>query len=464
MSSYPCAIFPEEIEPFVQSLRSYDVAEIGSKGWMEQHEVLLKLCQQAYIEASTKQGEVVKEYLILEGKIPLLIHELFSVLVWRTKVLPRLLALEDPESNFQLYSVIYHEVNIGSMLETILYHRSTCEALGGNALDLIDYCAQALGRLMGLLANGYNDREDDPPPEQLLNESMKEEICRMQRGLDFRIGMKCLSIISYLVDGLNQLPLSAATRLVRVHDFPCLIAEILHSKPWLRRSRSGVFEKFRKDSWQPAVGEAVLKVTETEAQTWFCLYKLLFNGEVMRDYEINNYRQREIGKCVGLLNENLLDQLPALIPLKQHLCTLQVTKEAGGNQTMRNDALLLEELPEVHDKLLTNARRIGWDNIVERQRAIFIDVKQEDVREMAKRITAAYNMDLLENYITKEDEEVRVSLKPDEGAVGGKVCGNCGAPAAKKCSKCLLVFYCSRDCQVQNWPEHKELCHQFKLG
>uniref|UniRef100_A0A182TJK7 MYND-type domain-containing protein n=1 Tax=Anopheles melas TaxID=34690 RepID=A0A182TJK7_9DIPT len=459
MASYPCAVFPEEIEPFVQSIRPYQVADIGSKGWIEQHEVLQKLCQQAFIEATTKQEEVVKEQLILEDKIPLLVHELYSVLVWRTEVLPRLLALKNPDASFVLYSVIYHEANVCSLLETVLYHRSGCEALGSNALDLIDYCAQAAGRLIGLLANGYNDREDDPPPDELLNESTAEEVVRMGRTMDFRIGVKSLGIVSYLVEGLDQLPLSAATRLVRVHDFPCLIAEVLHAKPWLRRNREGVFEKYRNGSWISAHGDAILKVTETEAQTWFCLYRLLFNGDLMRDYEINSYRHREIGKCVGLMNEQLLDQLPALIPLKQHLCTLQLTNEAGGGAGGSTASLLLEELPEVRERLMQAARRTGWDQIVEKQRKIFIDLQEHDVVKMAKRIGAAYNTDVLERY-TEQEEKKRKQGENDANTV--KVCGNCGASAAKKCSDCMHVYYCSRDCQLQNWTDHKELCRQLK--
>ncbi|XP_035893290.1 zinc finger MYND domain-containing protein 10 homolog [Anopheles stephensi] len=459
MTSYPCAVFPEEIDPFVESIRPYEVAEIGNKGWIEQHEVLQKLCQQAFIEASTKQEEIVKERLMLEGKVPLLIHELFSVQVWRTEVLPRLLALKNPDATFVLYSVIYHEANICSLLETILYHRTSCEALDSAALDLIDYCAQAISRLIGLLANGYNDREDDPPPEELLNESTSEEIVRMGRGMDYRIGVKCLGIVSYLVEGLDLLPLSAATRLVRVHDFPCLIAEILHSKPWLRRNREGVFEKYRNASWFPAYGDAVLKVTETEAQTWFCLYRLLFHADLMRDYVINGYRHREIGKCVGLLNEQLLDQLPALIPLKQHLCTLQLTKETVSSPSAAS-SLLLEELPEIREQLLQTARRTGWQRIVEQQRKIFIDLEDLDVVEMAKRIGAAYNTDLLEKY-TEQEEQYRKQSEAGS-RTEAKVCGSCGASAAKKCSNCLLVFYCSRDCQLQHWPEHKELCRQLK--
>uniref|UniRef100_A0A182RD72 MYND-type domain-containing protein n=1 Tax=Anopheles funestus TaxID=62324 RepID=A0A182RD72_ANOFN len=458
MASYPCAVFPEEIDPYVQSIRPYPIADIGNKGWIEQHEVLQKLCQQAFIEATTKQEEIVKERLILEDKIPLLIHELYSVLLWRTEVLPRLLALKDPDATFVLYSVIYHEVNICSLLETVLYHRTSCEALSSTALDLIDYCAQAIGRLIGLIANGFNDCEDELPPNELLNESTSEEIVRMGRGMDFRIGIKCLGIVSYLVEGLELLPLSAATRLIRVHDFPCLIAEILHAKPWLRRNRDGVFEKYRNAYWMPAHGDAVLKVTETEAQSWFCLYRLLFSSELMKDYEINGYRHREIGKCVGLLNEQLLDQLPALIPLKQHLCTLQLTRE-NVPTGCASASLLMEELPELREKLLKAARRIGWQEIAEKQRKIFIDLEDHEVLEMAKRISAAYNTDLLERY-TEQEEICRKQNETDH--IAAKVCGNCGTSATKKCSRCLHVFYCSRDCQLQNWPDHKELCSQLK--
>uniref|UniRef100_A0A182Q634 MYND-type domain-containing protein n=1 Tax=Anopheles farauti TaxID=69004 RepID=A0A182Q634_9DIPT len=455
MASYPCAVFPCDIDAFVGSIRPFQVEDIGSKSWIEQHEVLLKLCQQACIEATTKQEEVVKEQLVVEGKLATLIHELHCVLVWRTEILPRLLKLKDPDATFLLYSVIYHELNVCSLLETILYHRNSCEAVGSDALDLIDYCAGRIGQLIGLLANGYNNCNDDPPSEELLNESISEEVVRMGRGMDFRIGMKCLSISSYLVDGLEKLPLSAAGRLVRTHDFPCLIAEVLHAKPWLQRNRDGLFEKYRNDRWTLAPGDAVLQVTETEAQTWFCLYRLLFNSELMNDYEINAYRQREIGKCVGLLNEQLLDQLPALIPLKQQLCTLQLS--SGCTSSTGPSLVLLEELPVVRERILQAAQRTGWSVIVEKQRKIFLDLDEHETTEIAKRIGTAYSTDLLHQYIEQNSSQM-----PKEPTGEQQTCGNCAAPAKKKCSKCLHTFYCSRDCQLQHWPDHKELCHQLK--
>ncbi|ETN63118.1 zinc finger MYND domain-containing protein 10 [Anopheles darlingi] len=454
MSSYPCAVFPDEIDLYIASLRSYEVEDIGSMGWIDQHNVLVKLCQQAYIEASTKQEEVVKDRLLLEDKLTVLIREAFSVVLWREEVLPRLLALKNPDTTILLYSVFYHEANVASLLETILYHAPTVEALGSEATDLVDYCAGAIGRLIGLLANGYNDREDDPPPTELLNESTKDEVVRMQCGMEFRIGMKCLVIASYLINELDRLSFSVGTRLVRVHDFPCLLAEVLHSKPWLRRNRSGVFEKYRQDTWTQVHGENVLTVCESEAQTWFALHKLLFNEQLMRCYEINSYRQRTIGKCVGLLNEHVLDQLPPLAVLKQHLCTLQIASTDGA--TSSAPTFLLEELPEVRDSLAKRMNHTGLDKIVERHRKLFVDLDPHQVTEMASKLNAAYNLDRIEEHLPE--------VKPEGNAGAIKVCGSCGSSAIKKCSKCLNVYYCSRECQVRDWPEHKELCHQLRVN
>ena len=40
-----------------------------------------------------------------------------------------------------------------------------------------------------------------------------------------------------------------------------------------------------------------------------------------------------------------------------------------------------------------------------------------------------------------------------------KQCGSCNNPNSKlKCSKCKLIYYCNRECQVKHWKEHKLIC------
>ncbi|XP_019536118.3 zinc finger MYND domain-containing protein 10 homolog [Aedes albopictus] len=377
--SYPCAVYPDEVDYFVESLRKFQVADIGSESWFEQNETVLKLTQQASIEASTQQEEVIKEKLLVEGKLPLLVHEAYCALVWRIKVLPKLIDSKDQlPASFVLYSVLYYEVNVVALLETLLFHQTCCEAIGDSALDLIDYCAQALGLLVGYANSKHNDIED---PKALLQEPAIDEFKRMKLEIDFKIGLKCATILSYLMNNLSVLPLSATNRVIKTHDVPCLIAEILHAKPWLRRTGKG-FEKFLEGQWTPVYGEDILKVTKDEAQAWFCLYALLFNENAMRNYEATDFRRKEIGKCAGLLNDHVLDQVPVLSQLKQFLCSFQMGSGATGKH---QDKLLLDEVPEIKEALLAEAKKAGWKAIIDKHRRIFVELSQEEIGAMAKR-------------------------------------------------------------------------------
>ena len=40
-------------------------------------------------------------------------------------------------------------------------------------------------------------------------------------------------------------------------------------------------------------------------------------------------------------------------------------------------------------------------------------------------------------------------------------CNKCGKDTPKRnsrCSRCQKVFYCSRDCQIQDWTQHRPAC------
>lgn len=330
-------VHPEDIEFFIQSIREFQVTEIAGKSWLEAHERIMKLNHQAMIEASGNREEIVKELLIIQDKMPALVHEAYCILVWRTKVLPKLLQHEELSATFLIYTVLFHESTVMSLLETVLYHENSCESLGDVVIDLIDYCVHGVTQLIGLCHAGHHQKK----PEEKNELKMAEELEGQKNDILFAIGMKCITILSYLIDKIGTLSVSAARRVTPTHDVPCLLSELLAVRPWLRRIKN--FEKFIDGKWKLVEGEDILKVCKAEAQTWFCLRSVIFHRETFENYEITSFRQRELGKCSGLLNEVILDQLPPLAELKQFLCTLQLSAHTNNNL----NSLVLEVVPEV---------------------------------------------------------------------------------------------------------------------
>lgn len=433
---------PQEIDYFVQSLRKFQINEVGGANWLEQHERLIKLSQQAVLEASTHREEVVKEIMILHCKLELLVHEAYCIFLWRTKVLTKLVTNTDLQNcTFLIYAVLYHEVTVITFLETILYHPNACEALGETAIDLVDYC---IGSITMLIATS-NSRNISDEVEVLQSKGTdepvdpKKELEQHSNRLQFEIGMKSLTILCYLVDKVDTLALSARTRLIKYHDSPILVGEVLDVRPWIRRTKEG-FQKYITNKWKKIEGDDLLVVTKEEAQTWLCLRQLIMNQDLMNSYPITGFRQRELGKLSGLLHDVLLDQIPCLAELKKCLYTLQLTENPGNDSS----GLVLEELPTIKEELIGKARKIGWKNILHEHKRIFIDAEQEELISVAKQLSETYDSNF---YAHMEEQSEKRGL-----------CGNCQKPAETKCGRCKSVFYCSIDCQKAQWPKHVKVC------
>ena len=59
-------------------------------------------------------------------------------------------------------------------------------------------------------------------------------------------------------------------------------------------------------------------------------------------------------------------------------------------------------------------------------------------------------------------EKSLVDTTDDTAIKGIWTCPACGATKCKdKCAKCMVVFYCSKDCQKAHWKQHKKVCTQF---
>lgn len=437
-------IQPSEYDIYINSIKKFQVNDIGSHDWFDSHAILIKFNHQAIIEASTHREELVKELFVLNEKLELLVHEAYCILIWRTKVLPKLQLNEcDAKSTFVLYSILYHEGVVVSLLEILLYHENGCQALGDAAIDLIDYCTQAIVQLIGL--KHLKHVHENVDSKQLSAENAGDELGRQKIDLLYKLGLRCLTILSFIIDKIDALPISVARRMVVTHDVPCLLSEVLHCQPWIRNVK-GV-EKYVDDKWIPIDEVDVFKVTKIEAQVWFGLRQILFNKEAMNFYEFTTLRQREISKCQAFLSTNLLDQLPPLVDLKHHLCTLQM-----GDSSTNSGGIILEEMPDIKESIIREAKTIGFKQIANSHMERLCQLDGSEIVNIAKRLNDIYNVDYFEN---KTDGESAYRKNNDNYE---HHCAQCQATAIKKCSKCELSFYCSRKCQVQNWPIHKQIC------
>lgn len=450
-------VYPEELYLFVESIRCFQVRDVGNNKWLEVHEMIIKLSQQAALEVSEHREEEVKEFLISRDKLSVLIHEAYCVNLWKTRVLPHLLEIDpNPQATFLIYTVLYHEAAVVALLDLCLYHPSGCESLQDSVLDLIDYCAQGVAQVIGLVSMGYHENKTKLD----VDEAVLTELERQKRDLIYKIGLRCVSLLNYLADNVSLFHLGAARRLLITHDIPWLMVDVLCFRPWQRETSKGL-EKFIDEKWTSV--EDAAKIIKPEAQAWFCVRQLLLNPQIMESYTLNEARCKQLSKLLGMLHETLLDQLPVLIELKQFISHLTLS----GNTASKKQDLILEDLPQIQEELIKEVEREGgFYQIAQTQDGIFLNNNKEEICALATKLSNAYGTEILcelEQHLA-DLELQKPDAKPEESEVHvegeEKVhkCGGCQKVAKKKCANCKQVHYCSRECQLKDWPSHKDSC------
>ncbi|KAF5903716.1 zinc finger MYND domain-containing protein 10, partial [Clarias magur] len=410
-----------EAEGYVRGLERLAVRDIGSNRWFRQHEYIEKLNMQAILHASANQEEFIKDIFVSLGKIPTLIHEMILVEIWKHKVFPILCKLQDfsPKSTFPLYMVIHHEATLINLLETILYHKESCEAAEDAVVDLVDYCHRKLTLLAGRCARGEMPTEDRPLHADVSNINSVEELQNQSSMLEFELSLKALSVLRYITDQVESVSLSILTRMLNVHNLPCVLVQLVEHCPWSRRS-GGRLQKYESGKWREIPAEDQLKMTKLEAQVWIALLNLLLKPDCQRKYDFNNFNKKQLLKLRGFLTEVLIDQLPNLVDLQRFLSHLAVTDPAPPKKD-----LILEQLPEIWNEIV--AENSGkWKAIAKHQIKKVFNPTDSELREQANRLAEIYNLDVME------------CLIPDKPK-----CGACGAVGAKRCSRCQGEWYCN---------------------
>ncbi|XP_049880056.1 zinc finger MYND domain-containing protein 10 [Pectinophora gossypiella] len=441
------ALEPGELDLFVESMEPSRIENIGHQGWVDWHIRLQKLNQQAVLEASSMVEELTKETLISCGKLPVLVYEAISIQVWRLKIYPQIIKLEPaPANTFAVYMVLYHEAAAVGLLETVLFHEDGAQCISEVVVDLLQYAVEQLTTLLALINKNYLV---PPTYQELESETAIEELERQKNDLQFDVSMRCISIVRYITEHMDAAGAGAsiATNLYKTHDVPSLLSHLLQLEPWKRTNDKGDLETFNFGRWTLQTSEELSQMHRSEAQLWLCLRQLLLEPRLANYYTIDDCRRSDFCRLQGKMTEPMIDQIPPLGELKMFLCRLTVGDYSSlhnrTNGVKNPGCTLIEVVPRIKESYLSEVHK-KTKSIAKAQLQCFHMDGSDESREMAKKLLESYTSD--------------AALAMDSG---GAKCAKCGEKASKKCSRCKTEWYCGRECQVQQWPKHKDLCDQF---
>jgi hypothetical protein len=341
--NFPSVLNYSEAERYCESLKEFDITNVGSSAWLDQHKFIEKLNLQAHHSAMSNSDEFVLEAISTYQKMGTLIHNLIVIETWKEFVFPKLLDHVAAKNNIRMYFIFYHEATLINFFEVLLYHKHVVAEMGDKIIDMIDYVARKLIRLSSgydfrsldissssplssghpssstsaVLTNSYSSERVKALAQTLESRDPKQELLQHFKDIEFRICISCCSIARYLCEHADTMSLSAISRISDTHDFLMLFLPLIENPPWTRRTPQGKWEKLVEHKWQIIEPVNLLKITKLEGQPWLGVYHLLAKKEFRERYHLNSFRKSQLMRLRKYLNEVLTDQLPVLTDIQR---------------------------------------------------------------------------------------------------------------------------------------------------
>lgn len=409
----------------IKTLSEVPLDNVGNKVWKRQHEYVNKLNQQAQINAQMEKSDYISEHFTSFSKAKLLVSELLTSEIWRENVIPIMTKTDDfkPISTIPLYLSLYNEAVIVNLLETICYNCDVVESIGELCVDLVDYCYRTLSYLYGMnqADNGVKDEVKES------NQTPRDLVEKYQRSTLIEYGAKCISILRYISEAGDSIPLDAHTRIIRKLNVPNLIVALLDDGcPWIR---SDSF--YQSGSWHKKENP----LCPHEINMLLLLRQLLLSDE-MSSYEFHQQNINSLNRVQKFLTPTVLAFCAPLADLAKVLSHIQMQPP----ESTKPFALLIESEPEIKEKILS---RFGdkFGGIAKNAMQTWANPSHAEIQSEAKALAKTWELDRMEQFLNQVPK-----------------CEVCGSEAVSRCSTCKHTWYCRRQCQVENWKEHKKIC------
>lgn len=113
--------------------------------------------------------------------------------------------------------------------------------------------------------------------------------------IGFGVAVCATSLLRFLSDHVNVLPLGVVSRLLHTHDVLLALVPLVENPPWTRR-RGGRLEKFSDQRWTVVAPRDAAMMTKLEGQVWLTIYNLMMDKACRKQYQYNTHRKEVLVK------------------------------------------------------------------------------------------------------------------------------------------------------------------------
>ena len=259
---------------------------------------------------------------------------------------------------------------------------------------------------------------------------------------DFNLGLSfiCLSVLRYIVIHREKAHIAICRRMVEKYDLLSILIGLIESRPWTRvdkNTKQRLNHYSTHNAWLPYSDVLPLP----EACVWLMLISIILGGDM-------DYNPQSVIGLRKYITPSLIDQIPIAEDFKHYLEQLNMMQTMGGtnNRAPKIDPLSIVEVNEtMHERF--------------KREGVLHTIKSLSAVEEKECATAIMNVCKFAYDTTHFDDVAYFSQQRPAQSSSGPVCSVCGVRGAlHRCSKCKKATYCSRVCQVKDWPKHRPLC------
>ncbi|KAI4837421.1 MYND-type zinc finger protein [Plasmodium brasilianum] len=352
-------------------------------------------------------------------------------------------------SHISSYISLYHELTILNIFEFILFSDYIYEKIDS---CMINFFAYIYSNLVSFLKTNSEEYFVKPINELSISEILKEENDKTCNIDKLKIYMNVINNLRNITDRIHLLNNTVVNKIVD-YDILLILVPLLEKRPW--RHENYVFEK---NEWVKTEDNTL---AATEKQLWLILYTLILNRTCQEKYEMTNYRRNNILKLRKYMNESLHEQLPPMKTLHTFIEHLYISKSVFPEN--KNSYLIIDVVPEIFDEIksdmLKNKKKIIslLNNItIEKDVLRNISDMYLSIYEVDQQINTKNNRNSKEN----DEQEKKTECNEGEEAIFDDLylCNICKENAELQCSQCKRIYYCSKECQMKDWFNHREVC------